>query len=277
MNTRRAFMRNRVLLSSVAVLTALIGCSKTGDRETPAQTNGAQSTPAQQEVVDAGKFFKDVPSYEGRKVYLYLDRVAATGPDPARKSAVDSMDTRAMSSYGFLTLSEGALKKWTAMGLDPEREYTVTFGVRATDATGGKKAIYDIVAEDFTVNYDGGARYGQIAAPRQLGANGLPVGEIKLPVPMTVKDPRQLELFPAQYKDKLVRVSRRFMKDRVTPHDDKYLLIDSEGTLKFLVKKELVEPSFSTWPTVSAVEIVGKVVTDGAQTAVMGEEVILLK
>lgn len=121
-------------------------------------------------------------------------------------------------------------------------------------------------------NYDGGARYGQLAAQRQLGTNGLPVGELKLPVPTTVKDPRQLELFPTQYRDKLVRVSRRFMKDRVTSHDDKYLLIDSEGALKFLVKKELVDPSFSTWPTVAAVEIVGKVVRDGTQTAVMGEE-----
>lgn len=161
------------------------------------------------------------------------------------------------------------------MSLDSERAYTVTFGVRATDVTGGKKAIYDIVAEDFKVNYDGGALFGHLDAPKPLGANKLPVGELKLPVPITIKDPRQLELFSAQYKGKQVRVSRRLQKDRVTPHDEQYLLVDSEGSLKFLVKKELVMSSFSTWPSFATVEITGKVVTDGTQTTVLGDEITL--
>lgn len=264
-------MRNRLVVLSLAVAVVLAACSKQEEPAAPVSKGEANAQAGVQEVVDAGTFFKNVPNYEGRKVYLYLERVKWT-----TAADVDSMDPRTMSSYGLLKFSDQALKRWAALGLDPEREYTVTFGVRATDLTGGKKAIYDIRAEDFKVNYDGGGLYG-LEAPRQLGANGLPTGELKLPVPMTVKDIRQLELFPAQYADKRVRVHLSLMKSRVTPHDDKYLQLESEGALKFLVKKDLVEASFSTWPPIASVELIGKVVVNGAQTSVVGDELILLK
>lgn len=264
-------MRNRLVVLHLAIAITLAACSKQEEPATPVSSRETKALTSVQEIVDAETFFKNVPNYEGKKVYLYLERVkGSTGAD------VDSMDPRTMSSYGLLKFSDQALKQWTALGLDPEREYTVTFGVRATDLTAGKKAIYNIIAEDFKVNYDSGGLYG-LAAPRPLGANGLPTGELKLPVPMTVKDVRQLELFPAQYVDKQVRIHLQLMKSRVTPHDDKYLQLESEGALKFLVKKDLVEASFSTWPTIASVELIGKVVVNGAQTSVMGDELILLK
>ncbi|MBY0411508.1 MAG: hypothetical protein K2Q97_15620 [Burkholderiaceae bacterium] len=263
------------VLFSCAAVAGLAACSKSDDLTSASPPTAALLAPAAQEVVDAADFFKNTPNYEGRKVYLYLERVSASDTNSPESDIVDSMDSRAISRYGVLTFSESALKKWTAIGLDSERVYTVTFGVRATDVTGGKKAIYDVVAEDFKVNYDGGARFRHLAAPKPLGANKLPLGELKLPVPMTIKDLRQLELFSAQYEGKQVRVSRTLLKDRVTPHDDQYLLVDSEGSLKFLVKKELVMSSFSTWPSVATIEITGKVVTDGAQTSVLGDEIAL--
>lgn len=264
-------MRNRLVVLCLAVACVLAACSKQEAPEAPVPNSEAKASPGAQGVVDAETFFKNVPNYEGRKVYLYLERVKGT-----QAADVDSMDPRTMSSYGMLKFSDQALKRWVALGLDPEREYTVTFGVQATDLTRGKKAIYDIRADDFKVNYDSGGLYG-LAAPRPLGADGLPTGTLRLPVAMTVKDVRQLELFPAQYVDKRVRVHLQLIKSRITPHDDQYLQLDSEGALKFLVKKDLVEANFSTWPTIASVELIGKVVVNGAQTSVMGDEIILLK
>ena len=263
-------MRNRLVVLYLAMAVVLAACSKQEEPAAPAPKGETKAQAGAQEIVEAETFFKNIPNYEGRKVYLYLERVKGT-----TAADVDSLDPRTSSPYGFLQFSEQALKQWTALRLDPEREYTVTFGVRATDVTEGKKAIYDISVEDFKVNYDSGGLYG-LAAPRPLGANGLPTDELKLPVTVTVKDVRQLELFPAQYVDKQVRVHLQFIKNRVIPHDDKYLQLESEGALKFLVKKDLVEASFSSWPSIASVELIGKVVVNGAQTLVMGDELILL-
>lgn len=264
------------MMMSMAMLAAIGGCSKPEDQS----TNGYASAPsaaANLEVVDAVEYLKNVPRYEGRLVHIYLDKVMPPGSISNPGDAIASMDMRDSSLYGVLEFSESALKKWQAMGLDPERFYTVTFAVRATDLTEGKKAIYDLKVENFKVNYDGGALYGGDAPSRELGPNGLPVGEISLPVAMTVKDVRQLELFPAQFKDKKVRIGMIILKDQIAPHDDKYLLMESQGNLKILAKKDLVQPQFSTWSPMERIEIIGKVVTNGAQTSVLGEEVILTK
>ena len=92
-------MRNRIVVLSLAVAVVLAACSKQEEPAAPVAKGGTKAQTGVQEVVDAETFFKNVPNYEGRKVYLYLERVKGT-----TAADVDSMDPRSMSSYGLLEL-----------------------------------------------------------------------------------------------------------------------------------------------------------------------------
>lgn len=261
----------RVKLWCTLLVGALVlqGCSPQGADGVESASEPTAHFPKHIEVVDAGTYFSNVPAYAGREVYLYLNRVNASLLKTESSQMVMSRDGRDVSKYGYLELSNRAVKKWQSIGLDSKKKYTITFKVKATDHCNGCGFMYRIEADDFVVHTEGDARY---PAKVTLGANGLPVERLTFPRPITVTDLKQLELFPEQYKDRSIRVQLTFVTSQIQPHNDDYLEMEEIGKLKVLMKKDVIRNKLAGLPTVATVEITGKLETSGGASLLMGDK-----
>lgn len=268
---RLAGLGFRVKLCFTLLIGALLlpGCSPQGADGVELTSRPTEHLPKNFEVVDAGTYFKNVPAYDGREVYLYLERVNVPLLDGKPSRMVMSWDERSLSKYGLLEMSNRAVKKWESLGFDPEKEYTITFKVKATDNCNGCGVMYRIEAEDFVAHTESDAGYPEKVT---LGANGLPLERLAFPRPVLVKDLKQLELFPEQYKDMAIRVKQILLPSQIRPYNDDYLEVEEIGNLKILVKKDVLRNKLSGLPAVATVEITGKLQTSGGSSVLMGDK-----
>lgn len=238
----------------IAVFAALMIAACSGEATTLGKGGGGFEVESNAEVVDAATYFKNIPQYEGRSVYIYLREVH--GPTNERKFM--SFDVRQMSEYGTLLPSKDVLSRWLNAGLDPEGSYTVTFRVKATGIGQGKKWFYDIEFDRFVVNTEDGPRYGIEAATRNVVLkDGLPVERARLPLAKTVNNFESITLYPEKYVGGRVRASVTISKRDLQTFDEKHWIV-RERDISVLLPKQPVERKFPVMPDFFTISFTGK-------------------
>ncbi|NWF46065.1 hypothetical protein F3K02_12500 [Hydrogenophaga sp. D2P1] len=213
------------------------------------------------EIVDTADLFRNTSAYEGRTVVFYVTQVRGNSETELMGESVSviSHDRKASSPFTSMMPSNAALPRWIALGLDPQRMYTVTFQGRPVDVSEGKKLLYTIQIEDFIVNSDDGEADERFLTQPQPVKEALPGAQLTLPIPVTVKDPDQLALHPEAYKKRPVRTKLTLVQSRFAPFDDEFLLV-LDDRLKVIVRKDVLKPLMSSMPGVVDVELIGYLV-----------------
>lgn len=238
----------------IIVLATIMIAACTGESTALGKGGDGFEVESNAEIVDAATYFQNIPQYEGRPVYLYLNQVHG----PTDKYVFSTNDHRESSPYGLLKPSEDVLKKWTSAGLDPNGAYTVTFRVKATDIGPGKNMFFTIEFDRFIVNTEDGPKYGIEAEARKIVLkDGLPVERARLPLAKTAENFEAITLYPEKYVGGRVRASVTVFKRDLQTFDEKHWVV-RDRDISVLLPKQPVERKFPVMPDFFTISFTGR-------------------